>query len=566
MTILALRPLKALTFGVSLWLCHGAALAQTNPPPPLSEAERELVFGAWQHTVGIYSYDYRLTVFDTEQKARMAKLSKWDGTRYKAYDLRADGLVDVDPALRVALGQLHTPKLRSEPVKWVRKSGAVHWAVLELVKRDKTRPPSDAADSAAKAARWVAQGMLPPPADLATGLEHRSRVAFWRANTPAAVQAVPADLTPNVLYGNAMTPLTQALLRSDMAVAQALIARGADANQCGFWGCPLHLAAGMSEAELGDRATAILLGASAKPNHVDAAYAAAKSVPLNEAARSGRAALVTRLLDAGASPDGAPEVELVPVAAAVLTGRRDIVQLLIDRGASVLPHTDRGRDNIGRPYTLVRAAQEGKDKGLAAWAEELMMVAAERSPRHRWAAHIEQDGKRQALVDGAELSLRAAPFKLVLALPDGGEQGVVLAASFSSALGDEVRKKELRNGIFVPTRSGALPEPPSEDSYELFFYETRPAQPKADENWGGNMSLSVNPQRKDFHEIRAGKSEYVREIRSILEVTEGNAPFKTTALAALKGRKFTLVLGSPLAVEEWTSRLVSPKVVTISLK
>jgi hypothetical protein len=571
----AWRPAMVLAALAGL-LAFRPAIAQTpaSAAPPavsLTDAEHAAVVGAWLHTAGNDSFDYKLVVYAGEQQARIARLSKWDPARgYKPYVLHADTLVDVDPALRVALAELHLPDTRSPIVRWVRKSGAVNWAVLELVKRGDPIRPRDADDFSKRVPRWLAQGLLPPPAELLSNPEHLARAAFWRANTPEAVQAVAGELSPNVQYGNGMTPLTQALLGGRLPVAQALLARGADPNRCGFWGCPLHLLSLMQEKDStkAEEALKLLMAAGAKPDQRDGAYRAARNVALNDAVRTGKPEWVKRLLDIGASPDGAPGVSITPVAEAMLSGQRDLVRLLVERGATVLPVPDRGRDEIGRPMTLVRAALEGRDPGLAPYGEELMMAEARRSPSYRWDAHLEQDGKRIPLVDGATVALRAAPFKLVLTLaPPADEVGVSVAGSFSPKLAEEVRKLDRRNGLFDSSHSGALSEPPAEGSYDLLLYQTQPeGADKPDSAWGGHMHLSVNPQRKDFHEIRTGRREHVREFRRVVEVTEEQAPYAETPLEKLKGRRITLALGAFLPTADWKGNLVSPRLVTIELR
>ncbi|MBL0727413.1 ankyrin repeat domain-containing protein [Piscinibacter sp. HJYY11] len=544
----------------------GVALAQQ---PAWTVEERTQLIAAWQHTAGGASFEYKLVVFETEQQARVARASKWgEGTRYKVYDFRADSLVDVDPALRVPVAQLYDPQQRSPLVRWVRKTGAIHWAVLELVKRSPLKEPRDAADFDARARRWVAQGYLPAPAELATDLEHRARAAYWFAGTPEAVKAVPAELSPNVSFGNEMTPLTSAVLGSRLSTVEALLARGADPNRCAFWGCPLHIALALKDAAISAQAVQLLLAAGAKPGQNDARFEGSRDVPLNEAIRSRRVEAVKALLDAGASPDGAPGVQITPLVASVLTGDRALLQLLLDRGATPLPHDDRGLDSIGRPITIVAMAGVKGDKELVAWSEKLMMDAALKAPRYRWDAHIEQDGRRIPIVDGAEVALKAAPFKLVLTLPPPAhEYGVSIAASYSAALADEVRRPDRGNGIFIPTRSGALPEPPKEDSYELFLYDTRPADPKPDDTWGGNVHLSVNKHRRDFHEIRAAKHEHVREFRAVASISDKDGvDDKGVPLSALKGKRITLALGGFLPTEEWVGRLVAPRVVTLVLR
>lgn len=550
-----------------LALC--AASAVWSQQTAFTDDERGHLVGAWQHTAGSAAFDYRLVVYEAETQARVARLARWgEGTRYKAHEFRADSLVDVDPGLRVALAQLYEPRQRSMPVRWVRKSGATHWAVLELVTRGPVRAPANAAEFDARARRWVTQGNLPEPAELAASAEHRSRAAYWLAVTPEAVNAVPVQWSPNVSFGNAMTPLTQALLAGRVAVAEALLARGADANRCALWGCPLHLAVEMKDAAAASTATRLLLAAGAKPGQNDPRFEASRDAPLNNAIGVRRTELVKALLDAGASPDGAPGVLITPLVAAVRSSDRGSMNLLLQSGASPLPHEDRGVDWLNRSITIVGMASVGGDKELLALTEKLMMEAALKAPRYRWDAHFEQDGRRIPIVDGAQVMLKAAPFKLVLTLPPpANEYGVSVTASYSPALADEVRRPDRGNGIFIATRSAAMSEPPREDSYELFLYDTRPADAKPDDTWGGNMHLSVNQQRRDFHEVRAATHEHVREFRAVAAISEeGNGEATGVPLAQLKGKRITMALGGFLPTEEWVGRLVAPRVVTIVLQ
>lgn len=58
-------------------------------------------------------------------------------------------------------------------------------------------------------------------------------------------------------------------------------------------------------------------------------------VPLNRAALQGNAAEVTRLLEAGAFPDGQDETGFTPLMVAAREGHTEVVRLLIDAGADV---------------------------------------------------------------------------------------------------------------------------------------------------------------------------------------------------------------------------------------
>ncbi|MFM2066160.1 MAG: hypothetical protein RLZZ584_1069, partial [Pseudomonadota bacterium] len=369
--------------------------------------------------------------------------------------------------------------------------------------------------------------------------------------------------------------LTQALLAQRADSARALLARGADPNLCGLWGCPLALARLLPDAVEGDALLAELLGAGARPDQLDTRYAAASTTVLTDAARDGQSARIDRLLAAGASPNGAPGARVTPLAMALATGNRRLAERLLGAGASPLPWRDRDLGAYGRIRTIVDAAGESGQAELLDWAEQTMRQAAARSPLYRWDAHIEQDGRVHPLVDGARLVLRAAPFKLVYTQLPGSDTSLTLGASLSPDWAEEVRSGNTGNGIFVPAMSGATAEPPKDESYELFLYNARPADASTpDAHWGGHMTLSppgppgTPVARVDFHELRPERQQYVREFRAVYPVPEGSSPGgPARPLAELAGQTLYLALGSQLPLRGWEkSGLVAPRVLSILLR
>jgi hypothetical protein len=562
-------------------VCDPPQALAAVPPPDWSEAARQALVGAWEHGVGLYAYELRIVDADSEAEVRRASVSRWDEGRWPHVTRRIDGLLDLPPALRLAVAELHRDGERSRPLRLADRDGGQHWLLVERVGSTRRVAPADSADFARRARRWIAQGHLAEPAALLADAQERARVAYWRAPLAAQIQSLPShSLDPDVRYANHMTPLTQALFTSRWDSARALLARGADPNLCGLWGCPLALARGAGDRAGGRLMLASLLNAGARVDQLDTRYAAASTTVLTDAVRDGAAELVDQLLALGASPDGMPEVAVTPLHMAVASGQRALAERLLQNGASPLPWRDRNRGTYGQVLTLVDAAAESQRPELLAWAEGLMRQAAARSPRWRWNAHIEQDGRVFPLVDGARLELRAAPFSLVLTLPAGSEASLSLASSFAPAWAEEVRRSEPGNGLFVPSMSGATAEPPREESYELFAYESRPANASTDAHWGGHIALSpplpddtaaaagAGVARIDFHAERPGphpgERQFIREFRALFEVPENGRPGDARPFEQLAGSTLHLALGATLPLQGWErAALVGRRVVEI---
>ena len=553
----------------------GSAAASAATPSasatPFAAADYQALWDAWLHTAGPSGFEFRVFESADVKLARLARVQRWGaGTRYPLELRKADSLVDLPPAWRVPLSQLFGDGQRS-PVFSVGQGEQTRWTVLELTRRTPVVQAKTADEFQRKAARWIDEGKLPPPDVLRSDPAERARAAFWRAPTPEQLARVPADLSPNVRFGNGMTPLTQAVLAGHLDVAKALLQRGADPALCGLWGCALQTALWLKDPQQGDEAIKLLLAAGAKPDVIDPAFDAAASTPLVDAIRKHRDSAVGLLLAAGASPDGVAGTRFIPLGAALATGQRAQAEALLAHGASPLPWRDRARDPIGATTTITMNAQESKDPALMAWAEQLLMDAAAKSPRYQWDARIEQDGKRFALTDGATLNLRAAPFKLVLTLLPSSDASVVLVASRSPDLARQVRQVEKRNNVFNDSASTALAVPPDPDSFDLMLYATEaPKDARPDRAWGGHMHLARLEDandRPDFHELREAQHEYVREFRAIAEVSEDDRPPVTTPLSSLKGARLTVALGAPMHIERFGyQRLIAPRVVTLAFR
>lgn len=555
-------------------LCATAGWAQTIPGPAPATSAPAVAIPAWspaqwqalwsaaQHTAGTTAYEYKWAFFSDIARARVARIS---GLR-SAPVLSAPHLVAVPPAIRLALINLYLPGEKSPPLVYTHR-GTPGFVVVELVRTSRAAPLQQGPAFDRAAAAWVAAGLLPAPDTLLADTKERARAAYWWALTPDAVRAVPQELSPNVEYGNYLTPLTRAILLGKQELTQALLDRGANLQQCGALGCALHLAVGTPDATQAAQWLAWLLARGAKPDTIDRRHQAGSDTPLAAAIAQDRLALAEDLVKAGASVDGVPGVLHTPLYQAAVYHRRDTVQWLITRGASVLPWNDRDTPPPGGVAHLYAAAQSTGDADFASWAEATMMAAVNTSPRYRFEAYVEQDGKRQALADGARLRLKAAPFRLILVLPPTASDGVTFGASFHQAWADEVRQGELRNPMFRPFSAAALAEPPSEGSYDLLVGQPCPADAKADDTCPGvQFVLQTDADaRKDFHSIRADKHEYIREVRRIFDVSAERDI--SVPLEQFRGKTLQMVLSTTVNMGGPDGqRLIHPRFVALSLQ
>jgi PPIC-type PPIASE domain len=543
-----------------------------KPLPAWSVEQWNLVYAAAQHTAGFSNYVYRVAQFDDADKARRGaafRLSAQPAHTLKEH--RARNLVDVEPALRLAVARLYTAASTSAPVARVLPDARQVWQVVQLVSRgDAPRlEPTEALK--ADLAAWVDKGLLPPP-DQLNNAQAQARSAYWRATNEAQVTAVPTNLPADIAYGDESTPLLDAILRDDMGSAKVLVQRGADVNRCGVWGCPITHAAARKEETRALAWVDWLLQAGARADARDARGSDVFDTALGAAAYKGYQDVAQRLLTQGAAIDGDSAARSVPVEDAAMAGNQAMVEWLVARGASLLPRPD----PIGfAPRSVFAMASDGGHKPLAAWAERKIVEAASRSPLYRFTFHIEQNGRRVEPNARQEVALKAAPFKLVFAIPEGVD-GVQVGASMQPAWLDEVRATDLRNAMFRPFASGALSSTDKPDSKELLLTAACPpgasSAPTDLGCEGGYMSLGVDEaQRKDFHERRKRDGKvvaYVRDIDTLIDTSlpDGKpAPSMTVAQAA--GKTIHVAMAVPVGMGGSTGlRMINPQFLKIVLK
>ncbi len=122
--------------------------------------------------------------------------------------------------------------------------------------------------------------------------------------------------------------LHDAVVAGDMAMAQELIAKGADVNRRAELGAtPLHKTCGQDLVELAE----LLIANGA---HADA-RAAYDSTPLHTAVRNRSVGVARVLLENGADPNSYSTHRNTPLHAAVFVGSEPIAELLLSHGADI---------------------------------------------------------------------------------------------------------------------------------------------------------------------------------------------------------------------------------------
>lgn len=549
------------------------AMAQATPPasapalPEWSAEQWQAVMDAVRHTEGTAVMEYYWAAYTSEGQARVASVA---GVSQKT-KRTAIHLAAVSPVIRAALAGLLLPGDRSKPIPTTNAEGKPEWHVVQLVSRSPGRNFELDDQYRRIIRRFVAQGYLPSPDTLMTDRIERSKAAFVYANSAAKVAAVPTDLTPDVEYGDFNTPLTLAILTNKMDLARALVARGASVNRCGIWGCPLAVAAKASNETDALAWTEWLLSAGARPDLVDGRFNSSNLTPLTQAMQQGYATLAQKLVAAGAPLNGVPGERYIPIEVAARDNKRALVDWLIARGASVLPFNDRspglGPHMNGNLYT---GALMSGDASFVTWAEKTMLDTARKSRRFVFDAFVEQGGRRFALTDGSAHTLKPAPFQLVMVMKPGESESVTVGASLAKEWSDEVRRNDRRNPLFRPYSSAAMAEPPSPDALELFVGMPCTSQHKADETCPGvQMVFHKDPtERRDFHEVRADRHEYVREVRSLYDVSVEDKGNVATPLERLTGKTLYLVLSDVINLGGGADgqRMIAPRYVNLSFR
>ncbi len=140
--------------------------------------------------------------------------------------------------------------------------------------------------------------------------------------------------------GARLTPIQQAILRKQTAIALLLLERGADAQAPdGSGQTPLHLAVERGDAEV----VAELLARQADPARRDKIG----WTPLHHAAAKDRLEIARLLLDAGLDPNVRSERGGTPLHEAAASGGAEMARLLLARGADPSVRSSTGVTALG---------------------------------------------------------------------------------------------------------------------------------------------------------------------------------------------------------------------------
>lgn len=395
-----------------------AAPAPAPPPAPAVSYSPEDARILWEEAAYTFdgtAYDYTLYRFASEEEATHCE-GDWQCSprAHRLEERTAERSNEIAPWLRPAVVS-PIGDARSKPVH---DPVTDAWIVAQVT----ARRPATFDVRGVQPMAWLAAHAataLPSADALRSDPALRVRSALNRVFTVAGLQAAlaaqafgTADLDRSLSNGS--TLLVRALARHDEALADALVAAGASVDACGAKICPLEYVI-------------------AAQDHAGLRWLLARGVRVDRASDH-----------AGALP---------PLALAAMVGDRDGVLLLLDAKADPLVSVDEnlGRQVLHRSLAFYVPSEQAEFLDLV-YAR--MEQADERSGRFKWSAWIEQGGVRHPIVDGATITLKALPFRIVMKLPD--DTSFRILSSEDPAFIGETRSGVMRRKMLGPGRSGAV--------------------------------------------------------------------------------------------------------------
>lgn len=149
-----------------------------------------------------------------------------------------------------------------------------------------------------------------------------------------------------------------------------------------------------------------LLKNGANPSHC------AIDCPLTLAVSGENKQFIQQLLKFGANPNG-DKNHLSPLMAAAKIADRKTTELLFHAGADPLQPWMATESYQSSPKSLLYFATT-KNTAYNDWLQGKINLALEKTGKYKWTAWIEQDGKRKKVTDKAVITLKKAPFNIVM--------------------------------------------------------------------------------------------------------------------------------------------------------
>jgi Ankyrin repeats (3 copies) len=294
------------------------------------------------------------------------------------------------------------------------------------------------------------------------------------------------------LLSNGNTLLIKAVYNNDRDMMAALIAAGASVNQCGAASCPLSKAVAL--------------------NLPDA---------------------VTFLLKNKANPNGARSND-TPLIYASTIGNRPVAQMLIDAGADVLKTRNEQAGGFELKRSMLFYALS-EFPGYVNWLSDQVNQALEKTGKYQWTAWIEQNNKRTPVQDGSSISIRRAPFKLIMKMnPESSFR--VLAFEDPAAL-EKTRDALLRRQMLMGTRIGAS----AADSKYLSVFSTLQMEGNevhfsfTSNEW--SYSTEPNQQMGTRRVVNRGQTEYEHDVHEL--ILDG----QEVPITKYTGKEISVVMG-----------------------
>ncbi len=382
-----------------------AMVCLAQAPAPYSPEDRALLWKEAMITHDGMAYKYIVHTFPTRAEAEAFAAKPYltrKNTRGQVFDLR---YVEIPMALRSRIASLGKGIL-SEPLAY---GGS--WLMVEL--QDRNQRMLDRSTDVDKWLATYAATCLPTAQALRTDPELVARGVLNWLRTPADLNKAldsgaikPAQLDMPTSSGAPLVYL--AVIRKDPEFLEALLSHGASTEAPGDRG-PLSVAVALQNTEL----IRILLAHKANPN----------GLPDNPAP----------ILVAAANGDGA------------------MMRTLLAAGADILA-TRRERDVFPIQNCLLYYLPD-HDDALYGWARQEMEAALEKTRTVAWSAWIEQGGRRQPIQDGAVVTLKKAPFRIVMR--KGPRHGFRIFTTEDTALAARMKEVPFRRTLLDFARIGA---------------------------------------------------------------------------------------------------------------